>query len=449
MSRPLPAIDLKHAFGLEPESAVAYFRSKGYAVSERWRDVWQEAHVKAFTVAGVARQDVLVDIRKSLDQALAKGETFATWRDNVDRALEGKGWIGRAGVDKQGEFHGGKLAPHRLETIFRTNMQSAYMAGRYEAMKANAADRPYWQYVAILDGRTRPAHRALNGRTFRHDDAFWNAFYPPNGFNCRCRARALAPDQVGTGPGQSPLSSSEGKLDSVWITPFKGSKQKVRTARFEVLPGQRVTPDPGWSYNPGASWQRPFFPGPDLERPATGLLSHAAPPLPTPEKVSASVLMPKGLPPEQYAQRFLQEFGARIGEPAVFVNKAHTPYVISEALFQDQAGAWKIFKDGREQHVPLLARALKEPDEIWQIWEKRADMADAWQLRQRSIKLFEIEGAPGGAEAQIGLAIFEIGPEGWRGVTSFMPYSVRTPEARLRYLEKLRGEWLVYLKGRK
>lgn len=250
------SVDLKFAIGLPPEQAVAYFRAKGLRVSDSWREVWQEAHARAFTVAGVAREDALVDIRKTLDQALAEGKTFAQWRDQVDQALAGRGWIGRAGVDRDGEFHGGKLAPHRLDTIFRTNMQTAYMAGRYRDMRENVEARPYWQYVAILDGRTRPAHRALNGRTFRHDDPFWRTFYPPNGFNCRCRARALAPDQVGDGADQSPLSSSEGKLSSAWVTPFKG-RAKVRTERFEYLPGKTVTPDPGWAYNPGAA--RPIY----------------------------------------------------------------------------------------------------------------------------------------------------------------------------------------------
>lgn len=242
--------DLKFAIGLEPAAAVEYLRSKNVQVSDRWHHVWQEAHARAFTVAGVARDDVLADIQTSLKNALAKGETFAQWRDGLNKTLENRGWIGRAGVDTSGEFHGGKIAPHRLDTIFRTNMQSAYMAGRYEAQRANLADRPYWQYVAVLDGRTRPAHRALNGRTFRADDAFWRSFYPPNGFRCRCRVRALAADQVGNGEGQTPLSESKGKLDTVKVPIYPGTSVRRPVARFETAPGKYVTPDPGFSYNP-------------------------------------------------------------------------------------------------------------------------------------------------------------------------------------------------------
>jgi hypothetical protein len=43
-----------------------------------------------------------------------------------------------------------------------------------------------------MDGRTRDAHRALNGKILRHDDPFWRSYYPPNGWGCRCRVVALS-----------------------------------------------------------------------------------------------------------------------------------------------------------------------------------------------------------------------------------------------------------------
>ncbi|WP_293765678.1 hypothetical protein [uncultured Aquitalea sp.] len=39
--------------------------------------VWQEAQAKAFTVAGVMKMDVLVDIRQAVDKALATGQTYS------------------------------------------------------------------------------------------------------------------------------------------------------------------------------------------------------------------------------------------------------------------------------------------------------------------------------------------------------------------------------------
>jgi hypothetical protein len=41
------SVDLKHAIGLPPEQAVAYFRSKGLRVSDSWREVWQACAARA------------------------------------------------------------------------------------------------------------------------------------------------------------------------------------------------------------------------------------------------------------------------------------------------------------------------------------------------------------------------------------------------------------------
>lgn len=70
-----------------------------------------------------------------------------------------------------------------------------YMAERYKRYLENAEDRPYWQYVAVMDGRTRGSHAALNGKIWRWDDPVWREIWPPNDLECRCRVRALTESQ--------------------------------------------------------------------------------------------------------------------------------------------------------------------------------------------------------------------------------------------------------------
>jgi SPP1 gp7 family putative phage head morphogenesis protein len=255
-------IDLAYALTLAPEAAIAYFRAKGYAITWSWRDLWQEAQAKAFTVAGVMKMEVLQEIRGAVDKALSKGQTYADFARQLTPALQRMGWWGKgAQIDPAtGEMAGKALMPWRLRVIYQTNLQTAYMAGRFKGQMDNVSDRPFWQYTAVMDRRTRPTHSAMNGLIFRSDDPFWDSFYPPNGFNCRCRVRALDSDNMQE--RGLLLSSSQGKLSEIKIPAGKGADAPmVSVARFETAPRRFITPDAGWSYNPGkAAWS------PDLSR---------------------------------------------------------------------------------------------------------------------------------------------------------------------------------------
>ncbi|AXE33111.1 phage minor head protein [Chromobacterium phragmitis] len=251
------AIDLSYAIGLPPEEAISYFESKGYAIGFKWQEVWAEAHARSFTVAGVLKLDVLTDVREALLQALQHGETLADFQNRLQPVLEAKGWWGRGQIVDQatGEIQGKRLCPRRLETIFRTNMQSSYMAGRFQEQLANAEARPFWEYVAVLDNRTRPLHRSLHGRIFRYDDPFWRRFYPPNGWNCRCRVRTRSTrDMERLGLDES---SSEGRMETV-EQPIdrKGNTRPVPAFR-DPATGKLFVADAGFGYNPGQAAYQP------------------------------------------------------------------------------------------------------------------------------------------------------------------------------------------------
>jgi len=236
-------VDLSFAIGLPPEDAIAYFKSKGYAFSWNWHDVWQDAHAKSFTVAKAMKLDLLQDIRGAVDKALANGTTLATFRDELEPLLKAKGWWG-----KDAETGAQLGSAHRLENIFRTNLQSSYMAGRYKQQMENADDRPYWQYIAVMDSRTRPAHSALNGKVFRFDDVFWDTHFPPCGFRCRCRTRALTEKQV----KDRGLEIESGKDNIVWEDKNINKTTSRPVAGYKDPKTGKITfTDPGWSSNPG------------------------------------------------------------------------------------------------------------------------------------------------------------------------------------------------------
>ncbi len=286
------AVDLSYAIGLPPERAIAYFERKGYKITWDWHEQWQQAHAHAFTVAGVTKMDVLHDIRMAVDDALKTGGTLADFEKQLKPVLQRKGWWGKeAQINKEtGEVLGKGLTPYRLKTIYQTNMQTAYMAGRYQSMMENVQDRPLWEYVAILDGRTRPNHRALDGKVFRYDDPFWDSFYPPNGFNCRCRVRARDKEEMRA--NNLYLSNGYGRMEDVQVpvSPRRSTETVKVTGYREPVTGKLFKPDAGWSYHVGKA------PASNLNQAATQKLTSA------PEAVQKSFIR------EQVAGKSFAEF---------------------------------------------------------------------------------------------------------------------------------------------
>ena len=427
------AVDLAYAIGLEPEKAIAYFESKGYKIGFRWQDVAAEAHARAFTVAGVMKTDVLQDIRQALDTSLKKGTTFDEFKRQLSPILEKKGWLGQGMIVDQdtGEIEGKRLTPRRLQTIFQTNMQSAYMAGRYATQLEQVDTHPYWEYVAVLDSRTRPAHRALAGQIYRYDDPFWQTFYPPNGYRCRCRVRTRTRAYVEQ--NGVPVLNSDGKLVEVEIVDRSGAKQPA-LAYKDPTTGQKLLPDPGFGSNPGSQWVKPFTPPPMDTLPQT-LPAGASLPPPPPTRVPPSAVMPAGLPPEQYAQTFMREFGATMGKPATFTDVAGEQLQINQWLFQNGVGRWAASQAEAGPFVQLLAEAIKEPDEVWLGW---AQINGAWSLRRRYIRTLET------ADSRWGVAVFDHGKDGWSGDVTFPSDVGTSDDDRQAYLDTRRGTFLRY-----
>ncbi|MDR5803412.1 PBECR2 nuclease fold domain-containing protein [Caballeronia sp. LZ001] len=428
-------IDLGYAVTLEPAEAIRYFESKGYVIGFRWQDVAAEAHARAFTVAGVMKIDVLQDVRAALDDALKSGSTLQTFKKQLSPVLERKGWLGKGMMvdDETGEIRGKRITPRRLDTIFRTNMQSAYMAGRYASQLEQTDSHPFWEYVAVLDNRTRPAHRALAGAVYRFDDPFWQTFYPPNGYRCRCRVRTRTAGYVERN-GITVRASTDRLVEVDQIVTRDGRTQRAFAYR-DPITGKNVLPDPGFGANAGAQWRKPFTPPPLDTLPQSIPNGVDLPPLPSAARVRSEAILPADLEPEQYAQAFMRPFGAAIGAPVTFIDATGELLQINEWLFKDGAGHWKADKFNRGPYMALLADAVRDPDEIWLAWTQ---IEGRWSLRRRYIRALETEAG------DWGLAIFEQGQAGWTGVTTFPAKVGKSAQARRAYLDKQRGTFLRY-----
>lgn len=244
--------NLSLALNLPPEGALRYFDSLNLPLPANASEAVAQAATKARSIAGIYQQEIVGDLLNSLRQSAAEGTPFATWRKNAMVMLRERGLaLDKAGDMVQqstGEVVGTGLTRHRLQTIFQTQMTNARMASLWQKLQENKDARPYLQYSAINDARTRPAHRALDNVVYPIDDPFWDYFYPPNGFRCRCHVIALAPRDVARA-GLTVSHSSPEQFSEMVITNRKG--QSHTRTRITLADGRSFTPDKGFDNNVG------------------------------------------------------------------------------------------------------------------------------------------------------------------------------------------------------
>lgn len=412
-----------------PAEALAFWKSKNVVMDDEFKALSSSARARAFSVAGLTRRDQIADVATAIESALQNGETLADFKKNIGDLLEQKGWTGKRAW--------------RVENIFRTNVQSAYSAGRYAQMKRVAKSRPYWKLVAVRDRRTRKTHLAVDGLIFPHDHPFWDTWYPPNGFACRCVVVSLSARQVKARgltvqteiPDRVQVVDSETGMES-FVTPI---------------------PDQGWAANVGKDYQAGLSPSefdgaftPKNSRALCRCGDYADDPCrPSLSQLNrrhvlrvdpAKDLLPKAMSKSDQVLAFLQEFGVSgLDDSTLHIIPGGYPLTISKNLFVDKhTGRLKGSWGDKGQYMKLMARTIQNPFEVW--WQPTKigpNKRTVYALRM--LRLFALPGKDVG-----GYCSFSLMGRKWHGATAFMPKAGRSQKAVLDYLEKQRGGVLVY-----
>jgi hypothetical protein len=396
------------AYGSLPfKEQIEFFRRKANVPTNSYVDIYNNEHDYAFVVAGANRNALLNDFRAAIDKAISQGTTLDEFRKDFAEIVERHGWSYNGGFN------------WRTRIIYETNLNSSYQAGRYQQLRD--AKFPYLEYLhSDYVEHPRELHQSWDHLVLDFNDPWWNTHFPPNGYGCQCRVRGrTAGDLKRMGKNGPDKAPSINWVDKV-IGENSGNPRIVRVP--EGI-------DPSFEHIPGQSRLDNFVPNPLDTDPTLkrGLpSSKATDEWPAIREVSKTRLLEKGLTEEDYANIFLNEFGATLTKPAIFKDVAGEALVIGKQLFTvSKTGELKVTKRGREQFLLLLADSLKLPDEIW----TRMEYFDHLQksvVRRRYISRFMIDG-----EIKPMLAVFEVGDDGWLGVTTFAPDN---PE----YLEQLR-----------
>ena len=380
-----------------------FLRRKLNLPTNGWTDVYGREHDYAFTVAGANRDELVADFHQAVQRAIEGGTTLEDFRKDFDRIVAKHGW----------SYNGGRN--WRSRVIYETNMRSSYMAGRYEQLMAVREERPFWQYLhSDAVEFPRPLHEAWNGMVLRWDDPWWQQHFPINAWGCQCSVRALSMDDLvrmgKTGPDTAP--------PIIWEERTIGQRSPQGPRTVQVPQGI----DPGFEHIPGRSRLESQVP---LPREGEELIPATAPglpnrladdPLPAPRPFDADRLLPDNLTDVEYVRRYLAEFGGTLEQPAIARDVLGERLVVGKELFLERkSGELKANKRGRGKWLPLLAEALRAPDEIWTRLEWLGALGKA-TVRRRYLARFEIEG-----ELAPALAVFEVGTDGWVGVTTFPP----------------------------
>ena len=244
---------LKAGFGTPFAEQLEFFRQKLNVPTERWDDIWQEAHDRAFMVAGAMKADLLDDLRRAVDKAIAEGRGLADFRKAFREIVKKHGWTGWTGEgSKAGQAW-------RTKVIYETNMTASYAAGRYQQLTDPEflKRRPYWRYVhADYVVNPRVQHQAWDGLTLPHDHPFWRTHFPPNGWGCQCRITPVNEREYekakAAGQAEAPKGWEDGAgIDKGWAYAPGESLASARKAiekKAEALPeslGEALTKDVG------------------------------------------------------------------------------------------------------------------------------------------------------------------------------------------------------------
>jgi SPP1 gp7 family putative phage head morphogenesis protein len=138
-----------------------------------------------FPIAKKGMKKAASDIRDIMNNALAKAtiDRLPT-KKATDEVLAA---VRKHGIEPRSTWY--------VENLVRTHSAISYGAAHKQSF---VGDPDLWgyEYVTVGDNRVRPEHEILDGTRRRADDPFWEKFWPPNGWSCRCQAVAIYDDEA-------------------------------------------------------------------------------------------------------------------------------------------------------------------------------------------------------------------------------------------------------------
>ncbi len=159
------------------EEAIKWSRGRLTLTSKEFYALSSKVRSKAFTVSKLGQHD-LIEKARTLYLKQLEGETSSV--EDFIKSI-------RADVDATG-------FPGYYETVYRTNIQTDYNAGR--AMELEQTPPALLEFIGIEDSRQTDICSVRSGVILPYDDPWWNDNWPPLHFNCRSTVRAIYQEEA-------------------------------------------------------------------------------------------------------------------------------------------------------------------------------------------------------------------------------------------------------------
>lgn len=341
-------------FDLPFEEAVDYWKEKVSVDAKYFYSLRSDVRAKAFAVSGMKDISDIEYIYTQLQKSLEKGTTFKDFKDAVKDKFKKYG-----------------LSDKRIRNVFQTNIQTAFLAGKWKQIKDTAEDFPYLMYDAVNDNRTSKICISLDGKVYPVNHPFWETYYPPNHFGCRSNVRAYTEKML----EKRGLKVSE---EMPTLKPDTGFEVNVGSSSFggivDYFSGQA---EKGKWEDLGTKTFK------DYKRPTATEIDSKHIKTVTP-LLSYKDLIHKKLSENQIKEYYLKEFKKTIGgKESLLTDPLKNKVALSEFLFNHLK-----MNDGRMRYIHLIKDIIENPYEIWLTPMKNTQTGNV-KIRKRYLKLYK------------------------------------------------------------
>lgn len=351
------------------QEAIDFFQSKVRVPTRAYTDLMNQAHSRAFMVAGAMRDDLLCDLQEAIGKAFTAGNTLADFRKAFDSIVAKYGWA----------YKGGRN--WRTRVIYDTNIRTAYSAGHWQQMQAAKKMRPYGRYVHGQSIHPREQHLAWNGKIVPLDDPWWNYRWPPNGWGCKCSVTSVSEKELERNGWTVEHPEPDETITATVNTPDGPMK-------VETVDGV----DPSFAYNPGKSATGiRLSPQKIEEAKADGTWKNWKPvpwgsrTMETWESLNRPTQIPIDRASADIAEKVDSESALRpiiekmIGGQEAFLTAADGTIVWLSA------DSLMHIKPTRSPYVPFIPELLAHPYEVWMDFEEH-EVTGRVELKKRYLK---------------------------------------------------------------